>query len=78
VPWREELAVLLDYDDENPYPLAIDIESEPEEIADGSIELTECPFDVYGLLGARESQLPNCGYREAMNQVAADTVYGFS
>lgn len=73
-----ELAALIDYDDSDPYPISIQIESETDRLATDEVVIDESPFDVYGLLGAAEEDLSSPSYREHKNRSVATSIYAFS
>lgn len=60
---------------ESNYPMSIPLESDGG-LGD-SLRLSDPPFDFYGLLGFKESEM-SPDYRDDMNRVVADTIFYFS
>ncbi|MFD1597940.1 tubulin-like doman-containing protein [Halobellus rarus] len=69
-----ELRALLGLDDADPYPLELELRSQPRSLVSDSITLEESPIGAYGVFGMDQAEVANGSYREAMNRTVANVI----
>ncbi|MFB6186826.1 MAG: tubulin-like doman-containing protein, partial [Halobacteriaceae archaeon] len=69
-----DLMYIVDYNDQDNYPISIPIEAD---VGLSEFSLNEPPFDFYGLMAFREAEM-SPDYREEMNEIVASLIHLFS
>ena len=69
-----ELRVLLGLGDGDPYPLELELQSDPRSVESDSLALEESPIDAYGLIGTDQAAVADDAYIRTRNRIAADLI----